>query len=175
MEKVSYANLKLKTNVAEKEIEYGEYKIKVNQYLPIADKYDVIMITLQKAFEDSIYSPIKLDMFFHLHLVYAYTNISFTDKQREDENKLYDTLYSTGLLDKIIEQIPEEEYNILYKYIDEMKDTLTDYKTSLAGIIQYIIQELPNTAQQAAEALKDFNPDTFKNLVSFAKDLNMKN
>ena len=84
MAKVSYASLKLKTNTEIKEIKWEDKVIEVAQYLPINDKYDLIMVTLQKAKEDILYNPVKLDMYFHLHLVYMYTNLSFTDKQKED-------------------------------------------------------------------------------------------
>ena len=49
MAKVSYTNLKLKINKEIKEISFNDTKIEVLQYLPIEDKYDLVMITLQKA------------------------------------------------------------------------------------------------------------------------------
>ena len=101
MAKVSYANLKLKINQEVKTIDYNGTNIEIIQYLPIEDKYDLMMISLQKAKENDVYHPLKLDMYFHLYLVYMYTNISFTDKQRENELKLYDTLYSNGIIDFI--------------------------------------------------------------------------
>ncbi len=66
------------------------------QYLPAQDKYDLLMITLQKSLENGAYNEFKLNLYFELNLVYMYTNISFTEKQREDEFKLYDTLESNG-------------------------------------------------------------------------------
>ena len=111
MAKVSYTNLKLKINNEVKEIEFNGQKIEVLQYLPISDKLDLIVATLQSSRENAIFNPIKLDLYFHLNLMYLYTNINFTDKQREDEYKLYDALSSSGLLDQVIEASPEEEYN----------------------------------------------------------------
>ena len=90
--KVSYANLKLKTKDEIKTFNFNNTEIEVKQYLPIEDKYDLVMITLQKAEENGIYNALKLDMYFHLHLVYMYTNLSFTEKQKENEMKIYDTL-----------------------------------------------------------------------------------
>ena len=90
MAKVSYASLKLKTNTEVTTVDFNDTKIEILKYLPVSDKYDLIMATLSKAAEDVLYNPLKVDMYFHLHLVYMYTNISFTDKQREDELKLYD-------------------------------------------------------------------------------------
>ena len=111
MAKVSFTNLKLKINKEVKEITFNNEKVEVLQYLPIEDKYDLIMITLQQAKEGNIYNPVKLEMYFNLNLVYSYTNISFTEKQREDEVKLYDTWLSSGFLNPIIEAIPDDEYD----------------------------------------------------------------
>ena len=75
MAKVSYASLKLKINEETTKINFKDTEIEVLNYLPIDDKYSLISITLQKAQEENVYSPVLLDMFFHLHLVYLYTNI----------------------------------------------------------------------------------------------------
>ena len=88
--KVSYANMKLKVNTAVKTFKFCEQEIEVLQYLPARDKYDLLMVTLQKALEEDGYNEFKLNLYFELNLVYMYTNISFTEKQSEDEFKLYD-------------------------------------------------------------------------------------
>ena len=97
--KVSYANMKLKTNTSVNTFDFCEQKIEVLKYLPAQDKYDLLMITLQKSLEGNVYNAFKLNLYFELNLVYMYTNISFTDKQREDELKLYDTLKSNGFFE----------------------------------------------------------------------------
>ena len=58
MAKVSYANLKLKVNEEIKTFNFHEQNIEVKQYLPINDKYDLVMITLQKALEGNIFNYI---------------------------------------------------------------------------------------------------------------------
>ena len=65
------------------------------------------MVTLQKSLENGAYNEFKLNLYFELNLVYMYTNISFTDKQKEDPAKLYDLLYSTGIVKTILDNIPE--------------------------------------------------------------------
>ena len=87
-------------------------------------------------------------MFFHLHIVYLYTNLNFTDKQREDEAKIYDTLASTGLLTSILENIPESEYEILYDYLEELERVTLKYKTTIGGIIQDVVDTLPVKAEE---------------------------
>ena len=54
--KVSYANMKLKTNTAVNTFEFCGQKIEVLKYLPAADKYDLLMVTLQKSLEGNIYN-----------------------------------------------------------------------------------------------------------------------
>lgn len=172
MAKTTYASMKLKVNTQPKKITFQDHEIEVLQYLPIEDKYDLIMITLQKCYEEGIYNPIKRDMYFHLYLVYMYSDISFTEKQKEDVSKLYDTLESNGLLDLIIATIPETEYNLLFNYLQEMIDEKSYYNTSTSALIASLINDLPRKAQEAVEALNQFDPDKFKMVQDFAKAAN---
>ena len=172
MAKTTYASMKLKVQTQPKEIEFQGNKIEVLQYLPIEDKYDLVMITLQKCYEDGIYNPIKKDMYFHLFLVYMYTDITFTDKQKEDEEKLYNTLESNGLITKVIENIPEEEYNKLFEYMDELIEEKMRYSLSSAAMISNVINTLPEKAQEAVEVLNGFDPDKYKAVQDFARAAN---
>ena len=87
MTKVSFANLKLKINKDVNVIDFGGTQIEVLKYLPISDKKDLIDITLQKAEENGIYDPIEVGMYFHLHIVYMYSNLSFTEKHSNKADK----------------------------------------------------------------------------------------
>lgn len=170
---VSYASMKLKIDNSTNKVELENgVSIEVFKYLPVEEKYNLIEITLQKAFENGIYNPLKLDMYFALNLVYLYSNISFTDKQREDEYKLYDTLQSNGILDKIIDAISDEEYNHLYTLLIETEEKYNNYRKSIIGIIG----ELSNTVNQNSDALKEisesFDPNKFKNVLDFAQAAN---
>ena len=72
MAKVAFTNLKLKKLNEIKTFEFNGQNIEVKQYLDSDDKYDLIMITLQKSEEDGIYNPFKLDLYFHLHLEFIF-------------------------------------------------------------------------------------------------------
>lgn len=170
---VSYANLKLKLDTSTTTVELNdETKIEVLKYLPINEKYNVIEITLQKAYQEGIYNPLKLDMYFALNLVYAYTNINFTDKQREDEAKLYDALQSNGILDKIIDVIDDEEYNYLYTLLVETEDKYYQYSKSLVGIVNKISDTVGKNVDDLDNIINDFDPNKFKNVVEFARAAN---
>ena len=170
--KVSYANMKLKTNTSVKTFEFGGQKVEVLQYLPAQDKYDLLMITLQKSLEDNIYNEFKLNLYFELHLVYMYTNISFTEKQREDEFKLYDTLKSNGFYEKFFQVINEDEYNELFEQLNAIKNASFKNKRSVAAIISGLIDDLPANAEAAAKIVENFDPNQFKAVVDFARYAN---
>lgn len=172
MAKVSYANLKLKVDNSVSTFNFNGVDIEVLNYLPVDDKYDLVMVTLQKAEEDGIYNPIKLDMYFHLHMIYMYSNLSFTEKQKENESKLYDALKSNGFLNAFLATVPSDEYQELFSYIDEiMEDTLT-YKNTAGAVLQSIIQDLPKNAQAAADIVNAFDKNKYQAVVDFANAAN---
>ena len=172
MAKVSYANLKLKPISTTSSFEFGGQEIEVLNYLPIEDKYDLVMITLQKAEQDGVYNPLLLDLYFHLHLVYMYTNLSFTDKQKENEPKIYDTLTSNGFFDKFFEVLDEVEYDELMNYIEELQNMTLHYKNTAGAVLQSIIQDLPKNAQAAADIVKNFDPKQYQAVIDFATAAN---
>ena len=172
MAKVSYASLKLKVEKEIKTFMFNENKIEVATYLPIEDKYDLVAITLQKAEQNGIYNPILLDLYFHLHLVYMYTNLSFTDKQKENEPKIYDTLASNGFFDKFFEAMDENEYSELIEYIEELKATILHYRNTAGAVLQSIVQDLPKNAQAAADIVNSFDKNKYQAVLDFATAAN---
>lgn len=172
MAKVSFTNFKLKVNENVEKFTIGDVEVEVLQYLPIADKYDLIMIALQNAEEDGIYNPLKLDMYLNLYLVFMYTNINFTDKQKEDLNKLYDILESNEIIDQVINLIPENEYSEILNYTDEILAKIMENKKTVSGVLSTLINDLPKQAQSAANIIERFNPEQFQNVLNFAKAAN---
>lgn len=172
--KATFANMKLKVDASTKELKIADNldSIKVLQYLPIQDKYDLIMITLQNAREGAIYNPLKIDYFFHLYLVYSYTDISFTEKQKENPEKIYDTLTSTGLMDKIIDLIPDSEYKYLKVNMEEIAAGLEEYNSRAGGAIRALIEELPQQAALFGEIMDNFDQEKYQNVIAFAQAAN---
>lgn len=174
MAKVTFASLKLKTNDKVKVIKVEDKEIEVKQYLPANEKYDLIMISLQQALEDNIINDFKLEIAFNLNLVFLYTNISFTDKQKEDLLKLYDMLESNGVIDAVASAIPEEEYNFIVDMLGTIKEESMKYNISVAGAINGIIENLPKNAQAAADIVDNFDTTKYENVVDFARGIGMK-
>ena len=170
---VSYANMKLKVDTSTKTVDLGNgTTVEILKYLPIEEKYNLIEITLQKSYENNIYNPIKLEMYFVLNLVYLYSNISFTDKQREDEIKLYDTLQSNGIIDKIIDAIDDDEYNNLYTMLVETEDKYNEYRKSIAGIFNELSEVVAKNSDRLNEISNNFDPNKFQNVLAFAQAAN---
>lgn len=172
MNKVSFANLKLKVDKSVTTFKFNETEIEVLNYLPIEDKYDLIMITLQKAKENGVYNPLKLDIYFHLHLVYMYTNLSFTDKQRENELKLYDCLASNGFIYQFMNTIEDDEYNYLFQMVQDTVSDYMNYHTTAGAVIQSLINDLPRNAEAASRIVESFNPEKYEQVIQFAEAAN---
>lgn len=170
--KISYANMKLKTNTLVNTFNFCGQTIEVLKYLPARDKYDLLMITLQQSQQGNIYNEFKLNLYFELNLVYMYTNISFTDKQREDEFKLYDTLKSNGFFELFYSAIEPSEYEDLFKQMIELKTALEKNNISIANIINNLIENLPANAEAVANILNNFDPSQFKDVIDFARYAN---
>lgn len=171
--KISYANLKLKLNTNTKSVAVGDTEIEVLEYLPIEEKYSLIMTVLAGSKEDTgLYNQLKLNMLFNLYLIYAYTNINFTDKQKEDEIKLYDILESNGVVDTVIAAIDEKEYNELQGYITKTIEDDIKYNTTIAGTLKSIIAELPKQAEEVKKILDNFDKEKFQNVIDFAQAAN---
>jgi len=166
--KVSYANMKLKVNTSVKTFDFCGQKVEVLQYLPAQDKYDLLMVTLQKSLENGAYNEFKLNLYFELNLVYMYTNISFTEKQREDEFKLYDTLKSNGFYELFFQAINEDEYNELFAQLNAIKEASSAHRMSAGALISQLIDDLPANAEAAAKIVENFDPKQFKAVVDFA-------
>lgn len=101
-----------------------------------------------------------------------YTNISFTDKQREDEFKLYDTLKSNGFFELFYSAIEPSEYEDLFKQMIELKTALEKNNISIANIINNLIENLPANAEAVANILNNFDPSQFKDVIDFARYAN---
>ena len=146
------------------------------QYLPVEDKNDLIQITMQKSFMDGYFNEILLDAYFHLNIIYLYTNLNITEKQREDELKLYDKIYSSGLLEVILEQLPEDEYKYLFNMLQEQVKDFLAYKHSAAAVVQSFIQDLPANAAAAADIVNNWDADKFQSvqdMVQLARQTGM--
>lgn len=160
MAKVSFSKLKCKVNEEIKTIVFADESIEVKQYLPIQEKLALISRVVELAHDaDFNYSnPVKADVFRDLEMLFAYSNISFTDKQKEDIPKLYDTVFSSGLLASVLNAIPETERAIVEGGIYRSIDAIYSYQHSVLGILDTMSTDYDNlnfNIQDIVDKVKD--------------------
>lgn len=142
-------------------------EIHIRNYLPISDKNDLITISLQKAEEDGSYNEVLLDVFFHLNILYLYTDIDFSDEDRADEFHLYDILETNGIIDDVISKI-EDDYTNLKELLVTTKAMKLKYENSAAAVFRKFVTDLPAAAAAAAEIVDNFNPEQYNAVRDFA-------
>lgn len=152
MAKVAFTKLGLKTNQDKTIVKFNEQDIEVEQYLPINEKLALISRVLnQSADENNFANPIKIDIYLTLEILFAYTNINFTDKQKEDVTKLFDLVTSSGLVDVIFPAIPQNEYEALAYGVKTSADAIYTYKNSVMGLLEAISTDYSNLDMDATQ------------------------
>lgn len=173
MAKVSFSSMKLKTKDEVVKIKIADKEVEVKKYLPIEEKNSIIAITLQNAAVGTVFNTLLMDAYFHVYLVFEYTNINFTDNQKEDILKLYDILETNGIISAVISALMEDgnkEYSDLRDYLLEMAKFASDYTISAKAIADELLQYAPNRAGELTEQMQGFDMDKFSALLAIAKD-----
>ena len=173
MAKVPFTKLGLKKIEDTKTISIYDQEVEVKQYLPISDKINIITNVIEKSADDNNFAnPVKVEVFANLEIMYAYTNISFTDKQKENPTKLYDLLEENGIIAKVIAAIPENEYALLLGWIDETIEAFYKYRNSVLGILDTISADYSNLSLDATNLQKQIaDPENLKLLKSIMSKL----
>ena len=161
MAKVPFSKLNLKKIDKVQVVTINGLDVEVKQYLPVAEKLELIANVLNNSADDNNFAnPVKTYVLSHLEIIYAYTNLSFTDKQKEDPAKLYDILDTNGIIDSIILAIPPSEYDNLIEDITSTIDAYYKYKNSALGILEAATTDYKNLDLEASDIQKKIaDPD----------------
>ena len=169
MAKIGLTKLGLTKNTEVEIVEWNEQKIEVKQYLPIEEKLNLITRIINLSVDDNgYYNPAKVYIYTILEILYAYTNINFTEKQKEDIAKTYDLIVSSGLSAKIFGALNPYEYQQLQGWIRELIDSIYQYKNSLVGMMESVKEDydgLEFDAENIQELLNN------KDNLSLVKDI----
>lgn len=144
MAKVAFSKLDVKLCDEVKNIIYRngkgeEISYEVKCYLPVEKKLDLIANVINQSIDDNgYYNPIRLKIFTVLEIVYAYTNLNFTEKQKENPLKLYDLLISNGIYEEIVNCIFKNDYEEIDKGIKDTIRNIYEYKNSVMGIFEAV-------------------------------------
>ena len=171
MAKVAFSKLGLKLNNEIKTIEFNEQTIEVKQYLPVNDKLELISNVINWSADDNNFAnPVKIAIFTTLEILYSYTNLNFTEKQKEDPAKLFDLVISSGLVKEVVNAMDRAEYDGLISAIQRSANAVYEYKNSVFGILDAITTDynsLNLDALNIQQALADpENMDLLKQVLT---------
>ena len=169
MAKVPFSKLQASVNNNTTNIFYcnkanEEVRYEVKQYLPFKEKLELVSrIINQSIDENGFYNPMRVKLYMVLEVAFAYTNLSFTDKMKEDPFKLYDIIISTHIFDNIINVIDEKDWSEIQESVWSTIKNIYDYRNSAVGILDTMKADYNNLdldAMNIQEALA--NPENME-------------
>ena len=140
MAKVNFTKLNKIKSLPVKEISIDDQKVLVEQYLPLEEKVNLITSVIEQSGngEEGFFNIIKLDAYYIIEMLKAYTNISFTEKQLEDTTKLYDAIRLNDVWAAVEDAIPESEREYIWNNTLAMAREVTTYNNSVLGVLKAI-------------------------------------
>ena len=172
MVKVSLTKLNKIKSLDPIDIKIGEETISVVQYLPLEKKLTIMQNIIEQAGnnEEGFYNIVKLTVFYTIEMLRVYTNISFTEKQLEDPQKLYDIIVLNNIWETVKDSIPEKERDYIWDNTCALAREITEYNHSALGILKLMSDDYENLnfdVQEITEKLSDrTNLDLVRNLLT---------
>lgn len=157
MAKVPFSKLQACVNGSDCTLGYynkagEEIRYEVKHYLPIKEKLELVSRIINQSIDDNgFYNPMRVKLYMVLEVVYAYTNLSFTDKMKEDPFKLYDILVSTGIFTDIINVIRDKDWKEIQENVWTTIDNIYKYNNSVMGILDSINKDYSDLNLDASE------------------------
>lgn len=129
-----------------------EVYYEVKHYLPFKDKLELVSRIINQSIDDNgFYNPMRVKLYMTLEVVYAYTNLSFTEKMKEDPFKLYDILVSTGIFTDILSGICESDWKEIQENVWSTIENIYKYKNSIMGILDTLKSDYSSLDFDATE------------------------
>ena len=172
MVKVNVTKLNKIKSLDSIDIKIGEETISVVQYLPLEKKLAIMQNIIEQAGnnEEGFYNIVKLTVFYTIEMLRVYTNISFTEKQLEDPQKLYDIIVLNNIWETVKDSIPEKERDYIWDNTCALAREITEYNHSALGILKLMSDDYENLnfdVQEITEKLSDrTNLDLVRNLLT---------
>lgn len=165
MAKISFGSLNIKkVDEGVNTFTFNGKEIEVRRYLPITDKLTLIGNAISLAADGNRFAnPMKINMYLNLEIMFAYTNITFTDKQKEDLVKLYDILDSAGFFNLLYENMEPDELYAIRSNTKDLSDNMYKQMNSFYGVMENVSKdyaEVGAESEKIQKALSD--PENLK-------------
>lgn len=168
-----YSEIKGDTQLPEYEtVNWNDNVISVKTYLPIEDKITLIQLVAQQSIEDGIFMPVKVDMYMGVYMIFFYSDLEFTDEEKENVPQLFDEMFTSGLYNAIIAAIPVTEVKLLYDNLDKYIYKVEKYNSSNMYLLNRLLEQLPTTMDEVNEVMRNFDPESFAEVMNFARAAN---
>ena len=171
---MKFSDMNMITNEP-KTLLYNRKSIEVKQYLPLADKMNILEMVIQTADVGTILNTLVVDAVFEVYLLFKYTDIEFTDEEKKDILNIYDVLENTGLIEEVIKTIPESEYEMLRSNLELMIEDYKDYRNSAKGCVDAISIFAPTAAEKFNEEVEKIDTEKLENVTNLAKVTGFRN
>lgn len=174
MAKVPFSKLQASVNNKVTQLSYAnkageEIHYEVKYYLPFSEKISLVSNVINYSVDgNGFYNPMRLRLYTTLEIVNFYTNLTFTDKMREDPFKMYDILTSSGIFDDISQAICENDLVEIYESVYDSIQNIYDYKNSVMGILDTVSTDYDNLTLDATEIKNQLSDE---NNLSLLRDV----
>lgn len=170
MAKIAFNKLGLAKVFPVETFVWNEQTIEVKQFLPMEEKLDLISNIINDSVdENNYYNPCRIDVYKKVLILESYTNISFTEKQKENVCKLYDMTYNNGLYEEVCKLIDEKDLRWIDQAVDETVKSIYAYKNSFLGVLDVIKTDYSNMeldAMKIQEMFGEENLELLKNVMN---------
>lgn len=159
MAKVALSKLNLKKEVEPKKIIINDVEVEVSQYVDTAIKSMIMQSAAWGSVAKNIVDEILLDAYLHVLIIDYYTNITLTDKHKENLLQTFDLLQSNGIFEQIIPALAEGEYDYLFNSTLNLAKKINEYNMSLASVFQQwsesgVDPDFANNVKEEIEKIK---------------------
>lgn len=163
MTKIAFNKLNINKEDLVVNVDFNGTQIEVKQYLSLQGKQDIVDFALEASNHLPFVSRLISDAFFNYLVVLSYTNIELTTKkEKEDAVKTYDLMEKSGLIDLVLENIPEVELEHLVEVYEKAIEGSDAYKRSISGSLTTLIGMLPQLSSSVNSALEGLDAENLQ-------------
>lgn len=170
---MTFEELDLPTEILCKEVKINEtVSLGVDQYLPIEKKSELITFVTNSALDTNTgcFSPLRVEVYFALGVVKYYSTLDIGEVLLSDIGKLYDALEMNGIIDKIMDAIPEDELNFVRSLVLDTIADIARYNNSFVGTLNAMSGEATGLSEQIDNIIQGMKSKEGLELISSIKE-----
>lgn len=140
------------------ELENGE-KVTIKQYIPMVEKLKAIQSILELSLnvDTGMYLPAHIKVYADLYTFYLYTDIEFTQEQKDDPMTLYDNLLHAPWYKKIKDALLFSDIFEFNELLNLTREQFEKYQTSAYGIFDSLKKDYDNLNFNLEELQKNIS------------------